>query len=107
MAAKMPVRQTLFVYWDGKQVIPAKWVQESTRSQIRTGYGREYGYLWWIHPSSDLPSYEAQGSGGQSIYIVPGLDMVVVVTGNRSGYAAPEDPGPLIREWIMKAVTDQ
>jgi len=94
-------------YWDGKQVISAKWVQESTRSQIKTGYGPEYGYLWWVHPSTDLPSYEAQGSGGQSIYIVPGLDMVVVVTGNRSGFGAPEDPGPLIYEWFMKAVTDQ
>ncbi len=94
-------------YWDGKQLISAQWVQESTRAQINTGYGPAYGYLWWIHPGSDFPSYEAQGSGGQSIYIIPGLDMVVVVTGNASGAGAPEDPGPLIYEYFMKAVTDR
>jgi len=93
-------------YWDGKQVVSSKWVQESTRSQIKTGYGPEYGYLWWIRPDPDLPKYMAQGSGGQSIYIVPGLDLVVVVTGDRSGVGAPENPNPLIYEYFVKAVMD-
>jgi CubicO group peptidase (beta-lactamase class C family) len=93
-------------YWDGKQVVSSQWVQDSTRSQIKTGYGPEYGYLWWIRPDPDLPKYMAQGSGGQSIYIVPGLDLVVVVTGDRSGVGAPENPNPLINEYFVKAVTD-
>lgn len=93
-------------YWDGQQIISPEWVQQSTRSQIHTGWGSDYGYLWWIHPRPDLPSFEAAGSGGQSIYVVPGLDLVVVVTSD-SDVGAPEDPGPIIYEWIMKAVTDR
>jgi CubicO group peptidase (beta-lactamase class C family) len=94
-------------YWDGQQIISPEWIQESTRSHLHTDQGPDYGYLWWIHPRSDLPSFEAAGSGGQSIYVVPGLDLVVVVVGGISGYGNPEDPGLIIHDWIMGAVTDR
>jgi len=94
-------------YWDGQQIISPEWIRQSTSSQIHTGRGSDYGYLWWIHPRPDQPSFEAAGSGGQSIYVVPSLDLVVVVTGGGPGSGALEDPGPIIYEWIMKAVTDR
>jgi CubicO group peptidase (beta-lactamase class C family) len=93
-------------YWDGQQLISPKWIQESTRTQLHSGWGPDYGYLWWVHPRSDLPSFEAAGSGGQTIYVVPGLDLVVVVTSD-ADVGNPEDPSPIIYEWIMKAVTDR
>jgi CubicO group peptidase (beta-lactamase class C family) len=94
-------------YWDGQQIISPEWIRQSTSSQFHTGMGSDYGYLWWIHPRPDHPSFEAAGSGGQSVYIVPSLDLIVVVTGDGSGYSTLEDPGPIIRQWIMKAVTDR
>jgi CubicO group peptidase (beta-lactamase class C family) len=95
-------------YWDGKQIISPDWVQQSTNVQIHTGFGKDYGFLWWIRPGEDQTAYEAIGYGGQSIYIFPDLDMVVVATGRVStgGGGAP-DPDPIIHEWIEKAVTDQ
>ncbi|CAG0977548.1 6-aminohexanoate-dimer hydrolase [Gammaproteobacteria bacterium] len=95
-------------YWDGQQIISREWVQQSTSAQIHTGMGPDYGYLWWVHPRSDQPTFEALGYGGQSIYIAPALDLVVVVTSEVSpgGSGAP-DPAPIITEWIIKAVTDQ
>ncbi|MFN8598061.1 MAG: serine hydrolase [Anaerolineae bacterium] len=95
-------------YWAGQQIISPEWIQASTRSQIHTDmdWAPDYGYMWWIHPRSDLPSYEAAGSGGQTIYVVPGLDLVVVMTSD-TGVGNPENPGPLIYEWIMGAVTDR
>jgi CubicO group peptidase (beta-lactamase class C family) len=95
--------------WDGQQVVPQEWVAESTSPQIATGYGSRYGYLWWVHPSEHVPTYEAIGYGGQSLYIVPSLDMVIVVTGNVSGgnQAGAPSPNPIITEWIIKAVTDR
>ena len=95
-------------YWAGRQIISPEWIQQSTRAQIRTGMGVEYGYLWWVHPWPDRPAFEAIGYGGQSIYIAPSLDLVVVVTSEVSpgGSGAP-DAGPIIYEWIMQAVTDR
>jgi CubicO group peptidase (beta-lactamase class C family) len=95
--------------WDGQQVVSEEWVRESTSAQIDTGLGPSYGYLWWVHPSNSMPAYEGVGYGGQSLYIIPELDMVIVVTGNVSGenqLGAP-NPNPIINEWIINAAMDQ
>jgi CubicO group peptidase (beta-lactamase class C family) len=71
--------------WGGKQVIPAAWVQESTRPYSTTTRRTGYGYLWWTM-LSDQPSrvaapsgtYWAEGNGGQIVFIVPAYDLVVV-----------------------------
>lgn len=95
-------------YWDGEQVVSRDWVRQSTSSQIAVAPGLEYGFLWWVHPADGLSVFEGRGYGGQSLYVVPELDLVVVVTANVSGenpVGAP-DPAPIIYEWIVKAVTD-
>jgi CubicO group peptidase (beta-lactamase class C family) len=75
--------------WQGKQVIPATWVAESTRSYSSTGkpgtYGG-YGYMWWV-ATEDLGeikegSYAASGWGGHTLEVLPHLDTVIVVRFN-------------------------
>jgi len=78
--------------WEGRQLLPAEWVRESTRAQVRAPRSEEfraltgrffldrYGYYWWVRPDHDPPAYLAQGFGGQFLYIVPGLDLLVVIT---------------------------
>jgi CubicO group peptidase (beta-lactamase class C family) len=91
-------------YWDGKQVVSREWVQESTTKKIRASVTMDYGYLWWIHPSTDPFIFEARGSGGHMMSIIPSLDLVVVVTGVGGGDMP--DPDFIIHEYIIKAVTD-
>ena len=63
------------------QVVPEWYVAESFvprgRSQIS---GREYGYCWWTREVAGRRAYYAWGFGGQYIYIVPSLELVVVST---------------------------
>jgi CubicO group peptidase (beta-lactamase class C family) len=78
--------------WAGREVIPARWVEESTglftsaeevarTSPFISSLG--YGYLWWIFDpaqSRQTPlkgAYTASGAFGQYITVIPGLDMVV------------------------------
>ena len=51
------------------------WVEAATS-------GLSYGYQWWLDPSG---SYYACGVGGQEIWVLPGQDMVVVMTGASGG----------------------
>jgi CubicO group peptidase (beta-lactamase class C family) len=48
------------------------------------GFARSYGYLWWQGRSSmggrDIDWIGALGRGGQRLYVVPKLDLVVAVT---------------------------
>ncbi|HUS86022.1 MAG TPA: serine hydrolase [Bacteroidales bacterium] len=77
--------------WKGNQIIPAEWVEESTRYHSDAAlYGSDgYGYMWWVArkynkyphiPGVDLPegTFDARGAGGHYIVIIPEYDMVVV-----------------------------
>jgi CubicO group peptidase (beta-lactamase class C family) len=87
--------------WQDRQVVPAKWVEESTQAYSESGFGPGYGYLWWIGsinsgfaPSVELPegTFSAQGAGGQYAFVIPRHDLVVI----RRGVHA--DRGPTYRE---------
>lgn len=74
--------------WNGKQVLPEKWVEDATSLKVpkkETKWYGNYGYLWWLRPVSvrgkEFASYTANGLGGQFIWVVPDLDLVVVMTG--------------------------
>jgi hypothetical protein len=86
-------------FWDGSQVIPAHWVAASVEKHIDVEQGPNYGYQWWIYPSLD--AYAARGLGGQFIFVLPDLDMVVVFTSGlgESGLNQPE----LILEFFITA----
>ncbi len=64
--------------WEGKQVVPAAWVAESTREHSRcSDLGNlAYGYLWWI---IDSDSFAALGDGGNVIYVNTKKHMVISI----------------------------
>ncbi|MFN8476077.1 MAG: serine hydrolase [Anaerolineae bacterium] len=72
--------------WDGKQLVPQQWVEDSVKVQHKTGMGDDYGYGWWITPESG--TYSAEGRGGQNIKVVPSLNAIVVTTGGGFNYDA-------------------
>lgn len=66
--------------WEGKQLVPAAWVAESTRSQIGASASLSYGYQFWIRDMGECAGYLAWGRAGQFIAVVPEKDLIVVVT---------------------------
>jgi CubicO group peptidase (beta-lactamase class C family) len=93
--------------WTGEQVVPAKWVDQSTTRHMETkglmnaAEDDGYGYFWWIDAYG---GYSAHGFGGQYIFVVPRLNLVAVFT---SGLADPDFPTPrrLMEEYILPAAT--
>jgi CubicO group peptidase (beta-lactamase class C family) len=83
--------------WDGKQVLPAEFVEASTTSQIETGRDGGYGYFWWTHEQPEFSAYLASGTGGQSIVCIPDLDVVVVTTAVYSTNKSDDVVGLLLK----------
>ena len=79
--------------WNGRQVLPAEWVTESTRRRIavkdsvwslgETGYG----YHWWHDrfktDGGMAESLSAVGNGQQRIFVLPQLRLVVTLLAGR------------------------
>ncbi len=85
-------------FWNGRQVLPAAWVEESTRQHAEgwpDRYGA-YGYLWWLPPGRPGGAYMGVGYGGQFLYVAPEAQLVVVVTSTLEGKGT---------EWDRKLLT--
>jgi CubicO group peptidase (beta-lactamase class C family) len=79
--------------WNERQIVSKAWIEASTTRKIEATDGQSYGYLWWLGRSlfngREVWWVGALGRGGQSIRIVPELDLVVVVT---AGYYQDYSP---------------
>ena len=60
---------------NGRQIVPADWVRESTRASGGPGPGPGYGYQWWI-PNDH--AFQALGLQGQYIFVDRATRTVVV-----------------------------
>ncbi len=74
------------------QVVPREWVDASHQPRARSprGQGRYYGYGWWLRDLAGMQVPVAWGYGGQLIFVVEELDLVVVATSD-------SNPGPTRR----------
>lgn len=74
--------------WEGEQIIPESWVEESTTLQFKRSTGSaDYGYQWWVRTFGEAryPAFFAQGHFGQYIFVVPDLELVVAITSFHNG----------------------
>ncbi len=66
--------------WEGRQVVPAAWIEASHRPRIESVEGLSYGYQWWLGVNQAGKPWQAGfGNGGQRLWIFPHLDAVLVV----------------------------
>jgi CubicO group peptidase (beta-lactamase class C family) len=72
--------------WDGKEIVPPSWVDESTKPWTDLGIRGGYGYMWWAarngdhYPFLKLPdgTFSARGVGEQNLVVIPAWGLVIV-----------------------------
>jgi CubicO group peptidase (beta-lactamase class C family) len=66
---------------NGHQIVSRRWVELSTVPLTRSPISdQQYGYGWWFRNLGGHDTFYAWGYGGQFIFVVPTLDLVVVTT---------------------------
>lgn len=86
--------------WDSRRILSSNYVLKATKTRTKFESGEGYGYQWWTYK---FGSYYAKGRGGQRIFMVPVLDLLVVTTAGNS--AAESDLyEPMLGQVILPAV---
>jgi len=98
--------------WQGRQIISASWLDESTSPHLKGRPPFLYGYQWWLGRSSierrEVRWAAGFGYGGQRLIVVPDLDLAVVVMAGL--YRSPQQigvPRRILDEHILPAVRQQ
>jgi CubicO group peptidase (beta-lactamase class C family) len=97
--------------WNGKQVVPAGWTAEATKPRVNGAGLFFYGYQWWLgrtlRHGAELTWAAGYGIGGQRLFVVPTLDLVVMISSGLYGrplqFALPND---IFTRVVLPAVKD-
>jgi CubicO group peptidase (beta-lactamase class C family) len=94
--------------WFGTRVLPASWVADATRvrahpTDMNRAENSGYGYLLWV--DEQWGGYSAHGAGGQFVFVVPRLDLVVVFTSSLSFENFPV-PWDMMKDYVLTSITD-
>jgi CubicO group peptidase (beta-lactamase class C family) len=95
--------------WNGREIVPAAWIAESTSAHINGAGLYFYGYQWWLGRSlvdrREVKWVAGFGWGGQRLFIVPEFDLVVATTAGM--YRNPQQGtviGELLNQYVLRAV---
>jgi CubicO group peptidase (beta-lactamase class C family) len=86
-----------------RQLVPEAWLAECFAPRVSVSELQRYGYQWYLGDIEFLAAGKARlehwvgaaGNGGQRLYVMPDLDLIVVITAGN--YSAPEQWMPPIR----------
>ena len=97
--------------WNGQQILTPEWVADSLARAVLLNWDNTsgYGYQWWlgefISQGRQYEFYSTRGYGGQFIFVVPELELVVAFQarnyGNDTLYALPFQ---LMEDHILPAI---
>jgi CubicO group peptidase (beta-lactamase class C family) len=101
--------------WNGNRIISAEWVNASIKESIRIPSSpgaivlieKAYGYQWWLGTGSskNVEVYSANGWGGQHIFVIPALQMVIVFTsGGYEDSTIHQRVSDIVNDFILSAV---
>jgi len=95
--------------WQQSQIVSEQWVRDSTRPHARIDDATEYGYLWWLKSfksgEKSYPAFFMTGNGGNKVVVIPGLDLVAVITStNYNTRGMHEQTEKLLTDYILASV---
>ncbi|MCF8070139.1 MAG: beta-lactamase family protein [Desulfobacterales bacterium] len=68
--------------FNGKQIIPEWIIKESVQKTWSVDDEFDYGELWWLRTLNGHDMYFGWGYGGQFMYVMPDLNIVMIITEN-------------------------
>ncbi len=99
--------------WQGQQLISADWIADTVVRRVDISswatYSEAYGFQWWLddlsYKGQPVETWVTSGYGGQYLFAVPSLDLVVGFTGqNYTNGVGVADLYTMMRFHILDAI---
>ena len=91
--------------WEGRRVLSEAWVTASWTPRTHSPFsGDDYGYGWFLSEAAGHPVRYARGYGGQMLFVVPSLELTVVVTSDPTRPATSEGHVGDLRALLAEAI---
>jgi CubicO group peptidase (beta-lactamase class C family) len=97
--------------WHAQQIIPADWIASSTAPSINARDLWFYGFQFWLGRSlvhgKQVDWVAGVGLGGQRLFMVPALDLVVLVhAGLYRSSLQGQVPLTILNRYVLRAIKD-
>ena len=90
---------------DGRRILPAGWVAESWRPRTTSPWsGNPYGYGWFSQTAGGRDVHFAWGYGGQMLFIIPDLELTVVMISDPSPHPRAESHLPALHRLLAEGI---
>jgi CubicO group peptidase (beta-lactamase class C family) len=94
--------------FESQRVLSKNWAKNSFKNYLNLENVPDkngYGYLWWHNTyqvnGKNIKSNEARGNGGQYIFVIPSLKIVVVVTSGNYKNEKTQQPELIFEKYIL------
>lgn len=91
----------------GEQLLSPEWIDTSWTQRGMSRYTDDrYGYGWFVTDLAGHRAYYGRGYGGQMLYVVPDLEMTVVMTSDPQPPASPyfmQKQNALLEDFVIPA----
>ncbi|MCP4327853.1 MAG: serine hydrolase [Alphaproteobacteria bacterium] len=96
--------------WGESRLVPSEWLDQSFTPRVHAADDLDYGYHWWLGKmkANDQPWIGAFGNGGQRLFIIPSLQLVVVIAAGN--YNKPDQwklPVAVMSKVVLPALRDK
>jgi CubicO group peptidase (beta-lactamase class C family) len=93
---------------DGRQIVPADWLEASFKPAVKINDRRQYGYHWYLGNAAFVSPegrrrarwIGAIGNGGQRLFVLPELELVAVITAGNYNQRRPA-PDSVITDMVL------
>ena len=95
--------------WLGRAVVPADWIAGTLATRVPATDGLTFGRQWWQGrfargPGAGVDFIAGMGNGGQRLFAVPSLDLVVVITAGRYNQPGSGVPSSRLFRQVLATV---
>ena len=95
--------------WQGKQIVDKEWTNISLSSVVSRGTEKGYGFQFWTYNEvvngKSIHVAEAKGNGGQRIFFVKELNLLVVITaGNYNKWDIANESHKALIDYIIPSI---